>query len=118
MKKVRRFKVSNDVFKHDTLVVCGGSRNDAIDYFCKRTGVDLSEFKESREGTSFTSDRSAFACIWFADVKPSVGTIAHESLHVVLNAMRVIGMEMCSGSEEAFCYSLGHLSGSIFKKTR
>jgi len=57
-------------------------------------------------------------CIGFAQKRPGVGFIAHESMHLVNFIFSRIGIKPSKASEEAYCYFHQWLVDKIYNLTR
>ena len=44
-----------------------------------------------------------------------INTIAHESLHAVLDIYDIIGQKVCTCSQEPLCYLMGYIAECVYK---
>ncbi|WZO97327.1 hypothetical protein EP7_004352 [Isosphaeraceae bacterium EP7] len=108
-KRIRSFKIENDVWQYVLFVRVGGTREQAESWFDKTFGEpqSLAWLSKCRNATTFyrTDERSHL--IWF-DAKPGGGIVSHEALHSVQHVLSHSGLgPLSEATEEAYAYLLG-----------
>lgn len=98
---------------HLTFIVCDDVP-EACQKFCPsaKSGQD----DEPCKGSSILIELDAYIVINRIHLTPN--TVSHETDHVVHAIMRDIGMQECFGSEEAYAYLTGWITGWIYETLR
>lgn len=113
---VVRFKIENETWRAVILVSAGEPKEPAQKYFHKKLEHDFGEGNPFSEATSFLLGDDKSVAIWFRDLDPTAGTIAHEALHATKHILEKSGIYLTDETEEAYCYLLGWVVRKITEK--
>lgn len=117
-KKIRTFKIQNDVWRNMLFVRLGGSGDQALKWFERKFGENPKPtvVAESNGSTIYDTGEKSHL-IWFSEQKPSGSLVSHEALHSVKHVLTCSGLgPLTDETEEAYAYLLGWTVRQIGRK--
>lgn len=119
---MKKFFLNDPIYGANWVVVFGGELHQAINLFCKKYKVPHTESAKDtigRYGHFFTYTPFKGGLIWFPDLRPSSGTIAHESLHAVHYMLsNCLEASLIDANEEIYAYYLQWLVQEIKDRSK
>lgn len=110
--------VTDPLFSIDFMVVMGGTREDALKKFNKRTGEQLPEVEhnERQRGWVYTYNRSGAPILIWLHASAWAGIVAHEVFHAVYAALSNRAVPLSNDTEEVYAYYIQWLFNEIAPK--
>lgn len=115
--KAKSCIIHEPLFNCDFLVQKGGSVNELIDTYSKKTGIVRTPLEEhsGRMGHTISCSHTKAVGVWLND-RASSGVIAHEVFHAVHSVMHRSGLKLNFQTDETFAYYIQFLVDEITKK--
>lgn len=96
-----------------------------IKLYFNDSDIDLTLITEMDEAEGYvapimckTNDDRLKALVMFVRDKASVGTVAHEAVHMVNHVFDYLGQDLCTVNDEAQAYLTGHFVQEFMSKIR
>lgn len=117
----KKFKV--DILPTPISFICCSDYSRIVDYIGNRFDEDfyimvspIDNYKYKVNGKDKTANNVVTVLIKTENLKDySVGTIAHESVHVVDLIYSHINEQVCVESSEMYAYMVGHITDKLYK---
>ena len=115
--KSKKITIHEPLFTTDFLVQKGGSVNDLIKDYSKKTGINpmFLEEQAGRMGHTISCSHTKAIGMWLND-KASLGVISHEVFHAVHLTMHKSGVKLNFHTDETFAYYIQFLTDKINDK--
>jgi hypothetical protein len=113
------FKISIDIYKTHVWCYVGITDEEAIEHYRRRVGPKDSEclvLDNGVEARCIIHKNGSFFCRF--QENPTVGTVTHELLHVVMETLRHRGLTPVWESEEAYTYLISYLITEFYRKSK
>jgi hypothetical protein len=118
--RLQVFKIDLDIISQNFVVLIG-DREKANICLRKMFGGDEDMVVDENCRGMFFELEGKKPAIWLRErpkTAQQIASVAHEAFHATCYFMKLVGIEYCGKSEEAFAYTLDHIIESILNKVK